>query len=107
MMRIKQPPNSDYKVDLGGHLLEPEVESAVRAARFAQIDLEHDAVYFGGDSSSESFSGHLSCGLEDDEAIEFIRRTNPVLHNHLWGTSPSQIVTPVTLTITGQPELSD
>lgn len=107
MMKIKQLLNSDYKVDLGSHLLGPELESAVGAARLGQIDLEHDAVHFSGDSSPESFSGHLSCGLDDDEVIEFIRRTNPALHNRLWGTPPPQIVTPVALTITGQPGLND
>jgi hypothetical protein len=107
IMKIKQLLNSDYKVDLGGRLLGPELESTVEAARLGQIDLEHDAVYFGGDSSPESFSGHLSCGLDDDEVIEFIRRTNPALHDRLWGTPPPQIVTPVALAITGQLELSD
>jgi hypothetical protein len=107
IMEIKQLLNSDSKVDLRGHLLGPELESTVGAARLGQIDLEHDAVYFGSDSSPESFSGHLSCGLDDDEVIEFIRRTNPALHDRLWGTPPSQIVTPVALAITGQPRLSD
>jgi len=106
-MKIKQQLNSDYKVDLGSRLLGPELESTVGAARLGQIDLEHDAVYFGGDSSPESFSGHLSCGLDDDEVIEFIRRTNPALHDRLWGTPPSQIATPVALAITGQLRLSD
>jgi hypothetical protein len=106
-MKIKQLLNSDYKVDLGGRLLRPELESAIGAVMLGQIDLEHDAVYFGGDSSPESFSGHLSCGLDEDEVVEFIRRTNPALHNRLWGTPPSQIVTPVALAITGQPGLSD
>jgi hypothetical protein len=105
-MEIKQLLNSDYKVDLGSRLLGPELESIVGAAMLGQIDLEHDAVYFGGDSSPESFSGHLSCGLDDDEAIEFIRRTNPTLHDRLWGTPQSQTVTPVALAITGQPGLS-
>jgi len=107
IMKIKQLLNSDYEVDLGGHLLEPELEPTVGAARLGQIDLEHDAVYFGGDSSPKSFSGHLSCGLDDDEVIEFIRRTNPALHGRLWGIPPSQIVTPVALAITGQLGLSD
>ena len=107
IMKFKQLLNLDYEVDFRGRLLVPEPESAVGAARLGQIDLERDAVYFGGDSSPESFSGHLSCGLDDDEVIEFIRRTNPVLHSRLWGTLPSQIVTPVALTITGQPGLSD
>src|SRR5271155_4838501 len=107
IMKIKQQLNSDHKVDLGGRLLGPELESTVGAARLGQIDLEHDAVYFGSDSSPESFSGHLSCGLDDDEVVEFIRRTNPALHDRLWGTPPSQIVTPVALEITGQLGLSD
>jgi hypothetical protein len=107
IMKIKQLLNSDYEVGLGGRLLEPELEPIVGAARLGQIDLEHDAVYFGGDSSPKSFSGHLSCGLDDDEVIEFIRRTNPALHGRLWGTPPSQIVTPVALAITGQLGLSD
>src|SRR4051794_17068815 len=105
--KIKQLLNSDYKVDLGVRLLGPEVESAVGATRLGQIDLEHDAVYFAGDSSTEGFSGHLGCDLDDDQVIEFIRRTNPALHDRLWGTPPSQIVTPVTLTITGQSGLGD
>jgi hypothetical protein len=107
IMTIKQLLNSDHKVDLGGRLLGPELESAVGVARLGQIDLEHDAVYFGGDSSPESFSGHFSCGLDDEEVIELIRRTNLGLHDRLWGTPPSQIVTPVALAITGQPGLSD
>ena len=107
IMAIKQLLNSSYEVDLGGRLLGPELESIVGAARLGQIDLEHDAVYFGGDSSPESFSGHLSCGLDDDEVIEFIRRTNPTLHDRLWGTLPSQMATPVALAITGQLGLSD
>ena len=107
IMTIKQLLNSDFEVDLGGRLLEPELESTVGAAGLGQIDLEHDAVYFGGNSSPESFSGHLSCGLDDDEVIEFIRRANPALHDRLWGTPPSLIVTPVTLAITGQLGLSD
>jgi hypothetical protein len=106
-IKIKQLLNSDYKVDLGGRLLGPELESAVGAVELGRIDLEHDAVYFGGNSSPESFSGHLSCGLDDDEVIEFIRRTNPALHNRLWRTPPSRIVTPVALAITEQPGLSD
>jgi hypothetical protein len=106
-MKIKQVLNSDYKVDLGVRLLGPELESAVGAARLGQIDLEHDAVYFAGDSSHESFSGHLSCGLDDDQVIEFIRRTNLALHDRLWGIPPSQKVTPVVLAITGQSGLGD
>jgi hypothetical protein len=103
IMEIKQLLNSDYNVDP----LAPELESTVGAVMLGQVDLEHDAVYFGGDSSPKSFSGHLSCGLDDEEVIEFIHRTNPALHDRLWGTPPSQIVTPVALAITGQPGLSD
>jgi hypothetical protein len=105
-MKVKQLPNSDNEVDHESRLLGPELESAVGAARLGQIDLEHDAVYFGGDSSPESFSGHLSYDLDDDEVIEFIRRANLALYDSLW-SSPSPIVKPAALAATVLPGLSD
>src|SRR5271156_7126792 len=50
-----------------------------------EIEVGEGDVYFFGDTSDRSFAGHVGEGLREDEAIELVRRNNPVLHHRLWG----------------------
>ena len=95
-MEAEELLNLDPNIDIGGHLPQLQPVPPPEAIPLGQIDLEHDAVYFGADSSPMSFSGHLSDGLEDEEVIEYIRRNNLALYERLWGTQRKQHVKPVT-----------
>jgi hypothetical protein len=105
-MKIEELLNSNLSVDMGRRLLQLQPILSPGAVPLGQIDLEHDAVYFGADSSPKSFSGHLSEGLEDEEVIEYIRRNNLALHERLWGKRWNQLVEQVTSIITGPRDLS-
>jgi hypothetical protein len=106
-MRIEQLLDMDPNVDLGDQRLELQPASPSRAVSLGKIDLEHDVVYFGTDSSPRSFSGHLSGGLDDEEIIEYIRRSNRALYDRLWGIRQNQNVKPVTSVTTDRPDFSD
>ena len=106
-MKIEQLLDSDLNVGVERRVQQLQQKARPRVALPEQIDLEHDAVYFGGDSSPRSFSGHLSESLEDEEVIEYIRRTNRALHDRLWGKLQNQPLESVTPAITEHPELSD
>lgn len=52
------------------------------------IDLDHDNVYFNAESSSRTFSGYLTSNVRtmtDQDIIDYIRRSNPGLHDRIWG----------------------
>ena len=99
--------NSDWELDLEGRGPQQQRQSTDEITSIGEIDTEHDAVYFGADSSPRSFSGHLSETLEDREVIEYIRRTNKPLYHRFWDTLQDHPVQSVTPAITAQPEASD
>lgn len=105
-MKIEQLLNPDLNLDLQGCFLHLPQNSTSGTLALGHIDVEHDAVYFGP-GSSNSFSGHLSAGLEDKEVIEYIRRNNQVLYDRLWGSRQSHGVEPVTSAITDHRDESD
>jgi hypothetical protein len=91
--------NSDLDLDPGnsGQQRQRQQDSTDQGVALGVIDLEHDAVYFGAESSPNSFSGPLGEGLQDHEVLEYIRRNNRSLYDRLWDApqkQPSQLVTP-------------
>ena len=106
-MKTEHLINSDWDLDLEGRGRQQERQSTEETAPLGEIDTDHDAVYFGADSSPRSFSGHMSESLEDQEIIEYIRRTNRPLYDRLWGTLQKEPVQSVTPAITEQTEASD
>lgn len=105
-MKIEQLLNSDVNVDLGGGVLHLQ-QTTPGTVTPGKIDVEHDSVYFGAGSSPESFSGHLSGGLQDEEVIEYIRRNNGALYDRLWGSRRKGRLESITSSIADHQNQSD
>ena len=99
--------NSAQDLEPGGCVQQHQRLPPAEAVPLGEINIEHDAMYFGAGSSPRSFSGHLSEGLGDEEIIEYIRRSNRPLHDRLWGTPRCQPIQTFTPATTEQLELND